>query len=55
MIPLTSSIPSGVFCFWITSNVMEIVRLRIFATDGFRDFFGIPRLSELPPVQLVRW
>lgn len=55
MIPLTSSIPAGVFCFWITSNVWEILRLRLFATDAFRDAFGIPRLSELPTVPPAAW
>eukprot|EP00053_Salpingoeca_punica_P016910 m.161523 g.161523 ORF g.161523 m.161523 type:complete len:243 (-) comp17067_c1_seq7:2117-2845(-) len=55
LISLTSALPVGVFCFWITSNLWEITRLRIMREDAVRDLLGIPRLSLLPPIQPSAW
>eukprot|EP00162_Nutomonas_longa_P014251 comp21890_c0_seq1/m.49643 comp21890_c0_seq1/g.49643 ORF comp21890_c0_seq1/g.49643 comp21890_c0_seq1/m.49643 type:complete len:446 (-) comp21890_c0_seq1:28-1365(-) len=50
-IPICATLPSGVFMFWITSNIIEIIRLTIFRRDRVRDLFGIPRLSTLKRVR----
>lgn len=55
IIPLTMNLPAGVFCFWITSNLWEIVRILVMQKDGVRRFFNIPLTSELPAVQPVHW
>ena len=53
-IPLTATLPSGVFVFWITSNVFAIARGRLARLDAVRRAFDIPlardvaRLPHLP-------
>jgi hypothetical protein len=50
-IPICSTLPSGVFMFWITSNILECLRIAVFRKDKVRDLFGIPRLSALKRVR----
>jgi YidC/Oxa1 family membrane protein insertase len=55
MIPLTMTLPCGVFCFWITSNIWEVIRIKTMLRDDVRTLFGIPLLSELPKIKPVEW
>ena len=55
LIPLTMTLPAGVFCFWITSNVWELIRISLMHQDGLRRRLGIPLSSELPPIRPAVW
>lgn len=50
MIPVASTLPCGVFVFWLTSNAWEITRIHILRRDRVRKLLGIPLQSELPVV-----
>jgi YidC/Oxa1 family membrane protein insertase len=55
LVPVLSTLPSGVFCFWVSSNLWELVRIHLFNKDSVRKVFGIPLCSELPAVTPVAW
>eukprot|EP01092_Planopodium_desertum_P008677 TRINITY_DN3681_c0_g1_i1.p1 TRINITY_DN3681_c0_g1~~TRINITY_DN3681_c0_g1_i1.p1 ORF type:complete len:321 (+),score=-15.01 TRINITY_DN3681_c0_g1_i1:25-987(+) len=46
-IPVTSTLPSGVFIFWITSNLFAIGRTYFLRLDSVRRYFGMPLVSEI--------
>lgn len=54
-IPVVATMPSGVFCFWITSNLWEIARISLLHQDAVRDLLGLPLQKDLPPSQLEYW
>lgn len=53
--PFSSTLPSGVLLFWVTSNVWAIARSYITRLDWVRSKLGIPlrktiaKLKHLPP------
>ena len=47
MIPLSSTLPAGVFVFWITSNAFAIVRGYAMKTDGMRRLLRVPLSREI--------
>jgi len=55
LIPVLSTLPAAVFCFWIPSNLWEIARIMVFNQDSVRKVFGIPLRSELPRVAPSAW
>jgi YidC/Oxa1 family membrane protein insertase len=54
MIPLSATLPAGVFVFWITSNVFAIARGYALKTDAMRRLLHVPlsrqidKLTHLP-------
>ncbi|KAJ1618336.1 60Kd inner membrane protein-domain-containing protein [Pavlovales sp. CCMP2436] len=54
-IPVVAPMPSGVFCFWITSNVWEAGRLAVLRQDAARRALGLPLLKDMPPLQPHNW
>jgi YidC/Oxa1 family membrane protein insertase len=48
MIPITQSLPAGVFVYWVTSNLFSIVQiLTLQRSTGLRTFLGFP--PKAPP------
>ena len=35
-IPVVANMPAGVFCFWVTSNIVSMMRVFIFNNDAIR-------------------
>eukprot|EP01096_Ripella_sp_DP13-Kostka_P007573 TRINITY_DN2771_c0_g1_i3.p1 TRINITY_DN2771_c0_g1~~TRINITY_DN2771_c0_g1_i3.p1 ORF type:complete len:433 (-),score=140.68 TRINITY_DN2771_c0_g1_i3:124-1422(-) len=52
-IPVTSTLPSGIFIFWITSNIYAIAQTYILRFDGVRRFLRIPLASEIKYVEIL--
>ncbi|KNE64167.1 YidC/Oxa1 family membrane protein insertase [Allomyces macrogynus ATCC 38327] len=50
MVPLTASMPSGVFVYWITSNLFTLVQAQILKNETIRAKVGIPKLIAHEPV-----
>ena len=50
MIPVASTLPAGIFVFWLTSNAWEITRIMTLRRDDVRTALRIPLTSELPVV-----
>ena len=46
-ISLSSTLPAGVFVFWITSNLFAIARALVVSRDPVRRLLGIPLASEI--------
>lgn len=46
-IPVTSTLPSGIFIFWITSNIYAIAQTYILRFDAVRRALRIPLASEI--------
>lgn len=46
-IPVTSTLPSGIFIFWITSNIYAIAQTYIMRFDAVRRFLRIPLANEI--------
>lgn len=46
-IPLTANLPSGVFVFWVTSNLFAIARTYVTRSDRIRRWLNIPLVSEI--------
>jgi len=44
VIPFTWNMPAGLFCYWITSNLMSLTQVGVLKIPPVRDFFGL-----LPP------
>ncbi len=62
MLPLTAKEPSGVFIFWISSNIASAVTSLILQNEKARDYLGMPpkpvanpiAAKQEPPSPLVR-
>jgi YidC/Oxa1 family membrane protein insertase len=46
-IPLTTTLPAGVFLFWITSNLFAITRTLVLRRDDVRRKLNIPLISDI--------
>ena len=46
-IPLTATLPAGVFLFWVTSNVFAVARTYVMRTDAARRMLRVPLRSEI--------
>lgn len=46
-IPLTATLPAGIFVFWITSNLFAITRSYVTRLDSVRRWLRIPSVSEI--------
>ncbi|KAG2389229.1 hypothetical protein C9374_014629 [Naegleria lovaniensis] len=42
MVPITGALPSGVFVYWITSNVFSMIQIYTMRLPAVRKFFNIP-------------
>ena len=59
VIPFTWNMPAGLFCYWITSNIMSLTQVGVLKIPPIRDAFGM--LPEMPepvkpgsePVQFI--
>ncbi len=52
-IAVTSTVPSGVFLFWITSNVFAITRTLIMRNDRVRTALRVPLVSEIAALKYL--
>ncbi|KAI9187568.1 hypothetical protein H9P43_001957 [Blastocladiella emersonii ATCC 22665] len=50
MIPLTASMPAGVFIYWTTSNMFTVAQAIALKNPAVRERFGIPQLVKHEPV-----
>jgi YidC/Oxa1 family membrane protein insertase len=46
MVPVTAALPSGVFVYWITSNIFSLFQIYILQRAFVRRFFGIPPRTQ---------
>ncbi|CAE7853091.1 OXA1, partial [Symbiodinium microadriaticum] len=46
IVPLTYAMPSGVFVYWCTNNMLSMVQGKVLKTDAVASYFDIPK----PPV-----
>ncbi len=50
MLPLTAKEPSGIFIFWISSNIASAVTSLILQNKKARDYLGIPPKPAVNPI-----
>jgi membrane protein insertase Oxa1/YidC/SpoIIIJ len=53
-IPLASTLPCGVFVFWVTSNMFAITRAKILSNNWVRRKFNCPLQSEIDAIAKQR-
>jgi YidC/Oxa1 family membrane protein insertase len=46
MVPVTAALPSGVFVYWITSNIFSLFQIYILQRAFVRRFFAIPPRTQ---------
>ena len=52
-IPVTSTLPAGIFVFWITSNIYAIIQTYILRLESVRRFLRIPLSREVNYKELL--
>lgn len=46
-IPITTTLPAGIFMFWLTSNSFALLRTYVLRNDAVRRALDIPLASEI--------
>lgn len=56
MVPLTASMPQGLFVYWGTNNVLSIIQTTVLKNENVRKYFDIPKMPapEEAPALKVR-
>ncbi|KAJ1629442.1 hypothetical protein T492DRAFT_1011024, partial [Pavlovales sp. CCMP2436] len=54
-IPIVATMPTSVFCFWITSNLWEVARLYTLQQDAVRSLLQLPLQKDMPPITRQFW
>ncbi|KAF5729752.1 hypothetical protein HS088_TW20G00116 [Tripterygium wilfordii] len=48
-VPMTASFPTGIFFYWITSNMFSLVYGTALKAPGVKKYLGIPEIPKPPP------
>ena len=54
MVPVTASLPSGVFVYWITSNMFSLLQIYVMQRGPVRRFFRIPHRTSLDRTESLK-